>query len=314
MIAKGEPHWGLAHQDYGWSNGQMGPGGIWVIDLDGVSYDLPIRDLRKIITSTMDDMGTWDLQWIQGVIDAYTQANPIDQEIFELLWIDMAFPNEFYKHVKEVVYDPEVFMNTELDFILQRITDTELNKWEVLSELAKDKAKLYLPGDYTIEETTIDQIIPEDIYDIEIPNFHISQSHSPIRSVPSNYSSPVQQNPLMTESDADKNLDLDKIPSKSLNKGIENKISSPQMKVGKLQNSSNKTKHEVEKHQNSSNKTKHDFPIIPFFYDNNSNQSHDMTIENKKVSPKNTKKQDHDFPKIPFVLSNDYESEDTEVI
>ena len=32
MTAKGEPHWGLAHQDYGWSNGQMGPGGIWVID------------------------------------------------------------------------------------------------------------------------------------------------------------------------------------------------------------------------------------------------------------------------------------------
>ena len=155
MIAKGEAHWGLAHQDYGWSNGQQGPGGIWVIDLDGVSYDLPIRDLRKIITSTMDDMGTWDLEWIRGVIDAYHQANPIDQETFELLWIDMAFPNEFYKHVKEVVFEPVTFMNTELDAILDRITQTEANKWEVLSELAKDKEK-YLPGDYTEEEVNYD--------------------------------------------------------------------------------------------------------------------------------------------------------------
>ncbi|MEK3988806.1 CotS family spore coat protein [Robertmurraya sp. FSL R5-0851] len=161
MIAKGEANWGLAHQDYGWSNGQQGPGGIWVIDLDGVSYDLPIRDLRKIITSTMDDMGTWDLEWIRGVIDAYHQANPIDQETFELLWIDMAFPNEFYKHVKEVVFEPVTFMNTELDAILDRITQTESNKWEVLSELAKDKEK-YAPGDYT-ETEEIYHINPREV-------------------------------------------------------------------------------------------------------------------------------------------------------
>lgn len=152
MIRKGEAHWGLAHQDYGWSNGQMGPGGIWVIDLDGVAFDLPIRDLRKIITSTMDDMGTWDLAWIRGVIDAYHRANPLDRETFELLWIDMAFPNEFYKHVKEVVFSPVEFMNTELDAILDRVLMTEANKWEVLRELEKDRDK-YPAGDYTeVEE------------------------------------------------------------------------------------------------------------------------------------------------------------------
>lgn len=147
MVAKGEAHWGLAHQDYGWSNGQMGPGGIWVIDLDGVAFDLPVRDLRKIITSTMDDMGAWDLEWIRGVIAAYHEANPLDQETFELLWIDMAFPNEFYKHVKEVVFNPVVFMDTELNAILDRVVATEANKWEVLRELEKDKAN-YRAGDY----------------------------------------------------------------------------------------------------------------------------------------------------------------------
>jgi CotS family spore coat protein len=151
MAAKGNPHWGLVHQDYGWSNGQMGPGGIWVIDLDGVSYDLPIRDLRKLITSTMDDMGTWDIAWIRGMIAAYHKANPIDRQTFEVLLIDMAFPNEFYKHVKEIVFDPVLFMNTELEPILQRCLATEATKWETLDLLAKDSAN-YPEGDYSAAE------------------------------------------------------------------------------------------------------------------------------------------------------------------
>ena len=150
MVSKGGPHWGLVHQDYGWSNGQMGPGGIWVIDLDGVSYDLPIRDLRKLITSTMDDMGTWDPVWIRGMIEAYHQANPIDRETFELLWIDMAFPNEFYKHVKEIVFSPQIFLQTELEAILTRVMTVESSKWQALQELEGDKTK-YESGNYVFE-------------------------------------------------------------------------------------------------------------------------------------------------------------------
>ncbi|WP_343071255.1 CotS family spore coat protein [Brevibacillus choshinensis] len=141
MVAMGEPHWGLVHQDYGWSNGQNGPGGLWVIDLDGVSYDLPFRDLRKLITSTMDDMGVWDLTWMRGMIDAYHQANPLDAESYEVLLIDMAVPNEFYKHLKEMFFDPLTFLNTEAEDILQRVVATDQSKAQALAELAADKGK-----------------------------------------------------------------------------------------------------------------------------------------------------------------------------
>jgi len=151
MAAMGEPYWGLAHQDYGWSNGQKGPGGIWIIDLDGVAYDIPIRDLRKLITSTMVDNGGWDINWVRGMIEAYNEGNPIDRETFELLWIDMAFPNEFYKHVKEIVYDPERFMATELEPILRLMQTVDLNKWDVLSELKKDMNR-YPSGEYPAAE------------------------------------------------------------------------------------------------------------------------------------------------------------------
>jgi len=159
MIAMGEPHWGLAHQDYGWSNGQMGPDGIWIIDLDGVAYDIPIRDLRKLITSTMVDNGGWDINWVRGMIEAYNEGNPIDRETFELLWIDMAFPNEFYKHVKEVVYEPELFMPTELEPILQLIQNVEMKKWDVLNELKLDMER-YPAGDYPVAEEAAPLIMP----------------------------------------------------------------------------------------------------------------------------------------------------------
>lgn len=147
MIKMGEAHWGLVHQDYGWSNGQNGPGGLWVIDLDGVSYDLPFRDLRKLITSTMDDMGVWDVTWMRGMIEAYHKANPLDRESFEVLLNDMAVPNEFYKHLKEMFYDPEIFLSTEAEGILQRVLTGDKTKDAALAELAKDISK-YQPGNY----------------------------------------------------------------------------------------------------------------------------------------------------------------------
>lgn len=147
MVAMGAPYWGLVHQDYGWSNGQNGPGGLWVIDLDGVAYDLPFRDLRKLITSTCDDMGVWDLTWIRGMIDAYHQANPLDAESFEVLLIDMALPNEFYKHLKEMFFDPVTFLNTEAGAILQRVVSADKSKWQALSDLSKDMTK-YKSGNY----------------------------------------------------------------------------------------------------------------------------------------------------------------------
>ncbi|WP_188068756.1 CotS family spore coat protein [Brevibacillus brevis] len=147
MIKMGEAHWGLVHQDYGWSNGQNGPGGLWVIDLDGVSYDLPFRDLRKLITSTMDDMGVWDVTWMRGMIEAYHKANPLDRESFEVLLNDMAVPNEFYKHLKEMFYDPATFLSTEAEGILQRVLTGDQTKDAALAELAKDISK-YEPGNY----------------------------------------------------------------------------------------------------------------------------------------------------------------------
>ena len=148
LISKGEEHWGLVHQDYGWSNGQLGPGGLWVIDLDGVAYDLPIRDLRKLISSTMDDLGKWDADWIRAMFEAYHQANPLDKETYELFLNDLAFPNEFYKNVNEILFDPPCFINNDLELIIQHLTHLEKTKQLTLDELRSDLPK-FQAGDYS---------------------------------------------------------------------------------------------------------------------------------------------------------------------
>ncbi len=112
----------------------MGPGGVWIIDLDGVAYDLAIRDLRKLITSTMDDLGVWDPAFMKGMIDAYDKACRIESDLYQVLLIDMALPNEFYKHLKEMVFDP-TFLNAETDALLHRLVETDTTKWAALKEL-----------------------------------------------------------------------------------------------------------------------------------------------------------------------------------
>lgn len=134
LIARGDQAWGLVHQDYGWSNGQMGPGGVWVIDLDGVAFDLGIRDLRKLITGVMDDRGDWDVPWMEQMIKAYNEANPIEPELLQVMLIDMALPNEFYKNVKEIVYDPNL-MGPEIDALIARLLQNDARKRQALREL-----------------------------------------------------------------------------------------------------------------------------------------------------------------------------------
>lgn len=138
----GNEAWGLVHQDYGWSNGQMGENGMWIIDLDGVAYDIPIRDLRKLITGTMADLYTWDVTWVREMIKAYHEANPISPELYEILMIDLAMPNEFYKNVKEIVYEPEIFLNEETAAMINTIVETDKTKWPVLEEIKNDWGKV----------------------------------------------------------------------------------------------------------------------------------------------------------------------------
>ncbi|RKL65691.1 spore coat protein CotS [Salipaludibacillus neizhouensis] len=138
LTARGNKEWGLAHQDYGWGNGKMGTGGMWIIDLDGVAYDIPIRDLRKLIEESLENLGKWDVSWILEILEAYHEANPIEDAVFEILLIDMALPNLFYKNMKEMLYEPRLFLDEKLKSDVERIIELDHTKWPVIEQLRKE--------------------------------------------------------------------------------------------------------------------------------------------------------------------------------
>ncbi|MBM7704376.1 CotS family spore coat protein [Metabacillus iocasae] len=92
----------LCHQDYGTGNSLLGPNGdIWVIDLDTVSFELPIRDIRKMIIPLLDTTGTWDDQTFNIMIDAYESVSPLTAEQKKIMFIDMLFPHQLYAVIRE---------------------------------------------------------------------------------------------------------------------------------------------------------------------------------------------------------------------
>ncbi len=92
----------LCHQDYGTGNSLLGPDGeIWVIDLDTVSFDLPIRDLRKMIIPLLDTTGIWDTEKFNIMINAYESVAPLTPDQKKIMFIDMLFPYELYDIIRE---------------------------------------------------------------------------------------------------------------------------------------------------------------------------------------------------------------------
>lgn len=94
----------LCHQDYGTGNtllsDRSGNTDIWLIDLDTTTFDLPIRDIRKIVIPLMNDRGAWDADYFHHMIASYENFHPLTPEEKRVLYIDMLFPYELYSVVQ----------------------------------------------------------------------------------------------------------------------------------------------------------------------------------------------------------------------
>jgi spore coat protein I len=86
----------LCHQDYGTGNTLLRDNEVWIIDLDTTAYDLPIRDLRKMIIPAMEDQGTWRQDVFDQMLGGYESVNPLTNEQKKVMFIDMKFHYELY--------------------------------------------------------------------------------------------------------------------------------------------------------------------------------------------------------------------------
>ena len=134
LSISGSPAVVLCHQDYGEGNAILTPEGVWVLDLDGVTYELAARDLRKIILKTMENQGKWNEEKMEEIVEWYEKINPLSADEKKMVYIDVLFPHSFFGTVKNqfVKNKPVKAANIE------RIGKIELSKEKFLKRLIEE--------------------------------------------------------------------------------------------------------------------------------------------------------------------------------
>ncbi|NLD50083.1 MAG: CotS family spore coat protein, partial [Clostridiaceae bacterium] len=121
----------LCHQDYGKGNALLVNNDVYVIDLDGVTFDHPVRDLRKIIGKLAENKGIWDLTSISDILGWYREFNPLDKKEEELLYIDLLYPHWFYGLVKNMFLNGKTISSSKLE----KISNLEKSKTNLFSSI-----------------------------------------------------------------------------------------------------------------------------------------------------------------------------------
>lgn len=133
LTQSGSPSVVLCHQDFGRGNVLAAADGIYILDLDGVTYDLSARDLRKIIGKNAENAGQWSIEAIRTILGWYTEINPIGRDELEVLYADLSFPHWFFGLVKNQFQKGKALKPSEIE----QVAALERSKDETLKTLLK---------------------------------------------------------------------------------------------------------------------------------------------------------------------------------
>lgn len=121
----------LCHQDYGKGNAILTEKGVCVLDLDGVTFDLPARDLRKIIGKNAENKYQWQPETIKEICGWYEEINPLGNDVREILYMDLLFPHWYYGLVKNLFQVGKAVKGEQIE----RIAKLEESKVPILTSL-----------------------------------------------------------------------------------------------------------------------------------------------------------------------------------
>lgn len=124
----------LCHQDYAAANLAIGSdGNLYVFDMDSLTVDLPVRDIRKILNKVMKQQTAWDLQLMMKMMKAYQEIMPLTKEQYHILGADILFPHLFYGQVSKYYQHRDIKWSVEKrNLKFKEMIATELTKETVL--------------------------------------------------------------------------------------------------------------------------------------------------------------------------------------
>ncbi|MET3698271.1 spore coat protein I/spore coat-associated protein S [Bacillus oleivorans] len=124
----------LCHQDYASGNLVIGnDNNLYVFDMDSLTVELPVRDIRKILNKVMKKETAWNLEKFKNMMKYYQEVNPLTKEQYQILAADLQFPHLFYGQVSKYYEgrDAKWPLRKHFDRI-KDMTATELSKDAVL--------------------------------------------------------------------------------------------------------------------------------------------------------------------------------------
>jgi spore coat protein I len=121
----------LCHQDYGKGNAISTKEGIVILDLDSVTYDFSVRDLRKIIGKLAIENDLLSINKMNDILSWYSRENPITDDEKNILYIDLLFPHWFYGLIKNQYLNNKQIKASKIEDVVR----FEKSKLQLLKEL-----------------------------------------------------------------------------------------------------------------------------------------------------------------------------------
>ncbi|AOT71528.1 CotS family spore coat protein [Geosporobacter ferrireducens] len=68
---------------------------LFVLDIDSITMDIPIRDIRKILNKIMKKKGGWDQETLKYILACYHEMNPLTPYQWQVLKATLRYPHLF---------------------------------------------------------------------------------------------------------------------------------------------------------------------------------------------------------------------------
>jgi CotS family spore coat protein len=86
----------LCHQDFAAGNLILTDAGeMYVLDVDSITLDIPVKDIRKLLLKVMKKRGGWDLTLTRDMLEWYHGENPLEYPKWQVLKWELFYPHLF---------------------------------------------------------------------------------------------------------------------------------------------------------------------------------------------------------------------------
>ena len=103
----------LCHQDFAAGNLILTTSGLYVIDTDSITFDIPARDIRKLFNKIMKKSGKANAELAKSIIKNYQSVNPLTSAEWHVVKCDLMFPHLFLGAMSKYYNQREVSWTTE---------------------------------------------------------------------------------------------------------------------------------------------------------------------------------------------------------